>query len=93
MSEQEAQVTFLFWCLVTSDGEASSSAKGGRSSPHHPGTQSGAARLGDSSPKAWDALLLPCSLVLPGLPLYFNFKGLLVVLVLSISTHLPGEAI
>ena len=46
MSEQEAQVTFLFWSLVTSDGETSSSAKGGRSSPHHPGTQSGAASLG-----------------------------------------------
>lgn len=51
--------------------------------------QHSTARLQDSSPKAWDAPLLLLSLELPGPPLCFNFKDLLLVLVLSlpISAH------
>lgn len=61
---------------------------------NHPVTQHSTARLQDSSPKAWDAPLLLLSLELPGPPLYFNFKDLLLVLVLSlpISPHLAAEA-
>lgn len=46
--------------------------------------QHSTAKLQDSPPKAWDAPLLLLSLELPGPPLYFNFKDLLLVLVLSL---------
>lgn len=60
----------------------------------HPLMQHSSARLQDSSPKAWDAPLLLLSLELLRPPLYFNFKGLLLVLVLSlpISPRLAAEA-
>lgn len=61
---------------------------------NHPVMQHSTARLQHSSPKVWDAPLLLLSLELSGPPLYFNFKDLLLVLVLPlpISPHLAAEA-
>lgn len=92
MSEQEAQVTFLSQSLVTLGGEASSSAKGEGPLPITLGPRVVLQGLG-IHPQRFG---MPCAsrAVLCCLDhLSFKFKGLLIILFLSVSAHLPVEAI